>query len=44
VPLATVVSGTYLAIGLRYWFRTPSIGILISTVCFLSSWVLSLLD
>jgi hypothetical protein len=39
VPLAVVVSGTYLAIGLRYWFRTPIIGIVISTVCFVASWV-----
>ncbi|HEX6738476.1 MAG TPA: hypothetical protein VF310_09400 [Vicinamibacteria bacterium] len=39
VPLAVVVSGTYLAIGLRYWFRTPIIGTVISTVCFVASWV-----
>lgn len=43
VPLAIVVSGAYLAIALRYWFRTPMIGILISCVCFVSSGVLCFL-
>lgn len=43
VPLAIIVSGVYLAIGLRYWFRTPIIGIAISSVCFLSSGVLRIL-
>ena len=43
VPLAIVVSGAYLAVGLRYWFRTPIVGIIISSVCFVSSGVLCLL-
>ena len=43
VPLAIVVSGLYLAIGLRYWFRTPIVGILLSSVCFLSAGALRLL-
>lgn len=43
VPLAIVVSGLYLAIGLRYWFHTPIIGIIISSVCFVLSGVLGLL-
>lgn len=43
VPLAIVVSGVYLAIGLRYWFRTPIVGIIISNTCFVSSGVLRLL-
>jgi hypothetical protein len=43
VPLAIVVSGAYLAIGLRYWFRTPIAGIIISGVCFLASGVLRVL-
>jgi hypothetical protein len=43
VPLAVVVSGLYLAIGLRYWFRTPIIGIAFSSVCFVASWALLLL-
>ncbi len=37
IPLAIVVSGVYLAIGVRCWFRTPIIGIIISSVCFVSS-------
>lgn len=43
VPLAVVVSGLYLAIGLRYWFRTPIVGIAVSSVCFVTSWLLQLL-
>ncbi len=43
VPLAIVVSVAYLAIGLRYWFRAPVVGILISCLCFLSSGLLCLL-
>jgi hypothetical protein len=43
VPLAIVVSGLYLAIGVRFWFRTPIVGILVSIVCFVSSGVLRLL-
>jgi hypothetical protein len=40
LPLAVVVSGLYLVLGVRYWFRTPIIGIALSGVCFLASWVL----
>lgn len=40
LPLAVLVSGTYLGLALRYWFRTPIIGIALSNVCFLASWVL----
>jgi hypothetical protein len=40
VPFAVVVSAAYLAIGLLYWFRTPIIGISISVVCFVASWML----
>jgi hypothetical protein len=43
VPLAIVVSGTYLAIGLRYWFRSPIVAIIISCVCFLASAILGVL-
>ena len=43
VPLAIVVSSLYLAIGLRCWFRTPIIGILISSACFMLSWLVRLL-
>lgn len=43
VPLAVVVSGLYLVIGLRYWFRTPIVGIAVSSACFVASWVLRIL-
>ena len=43
VLLAIVGSGAYLAIGLRYWFRAPIIGIAISNVCFVSSGAVRLL-
>jgi hypothetical protein len=43
VPLAVVVSGIYLAIGLRYWFRTPIAGIVVSNVCFVASWAVRVL-
>ena len=37
LPLAVVVSGTYLILGLRYWFREPVIGISLSLACFLAA-------
>ena len=40
LPLAVLVSVTYLVLGVRYWFRTPIIGISLASVCFLVSWVL----
>ena len=43
VPFAVVVSGLYLIIGMRYWFRTPIVGITISCVLFVASWVLQAL-
>lgn len=39
VPLATLFAATYLAIGIRYWFRAPITGIAISLACFVASWV-----
>ena len=38
-PLAVAVSGAFLAIGLRYWFRTPIAGCAIAFACFALSWV-----
>lgn len=38
VGRSVLVSSTYLFLGLRYWFRTPIVGILSATVCFLASW------
>ena len=40
LPLAVLVSATYLVLGVRYWFRTPIIGISLACVCFFVSWVL----
>jgi hypothetical protein len=40
LPLAVVVAGLYLALGLRYWFRTPVVGIALSNACFVASWIL----
>ena len=39
VPLATLIAATYLAIGLKYWFRDPSSGIALSLACFVGSWL-----
>jgi hypothetical protein len=40
LPLAVLVSAAYLVIGVRYWFRTPIVGISLASVCFVASWVL----
>jgi hypothetical protein len=40
LPFAVLVSAAYLVIGLRYWFRTPTIGISLAGACFLASWLL----
>ena len=41
-PLAVAVSGAFVAIGVRYWFRTPIVGCAIAFACFALSWVLRL--
>jgi hypothetical protein len=43
LPLAVLVSGLYLALAIRFWFRTPIIGVALSSVCFVGSWALFLL-
>ncbi len=35
--LAAGVSASYLAIGVRWWFRTPIVGIALATACFLGA-------
>lgn len=40
LPLAVLVSAIYLVLAVRYWFRTPVIGISLASVCFLVSWLL----
>jgi hypothetical protein len=40
LPLTVAVSGLYLVLALRYWFRTPIIGVGLSGVCFVASSIL----
>jgi hypothetical protein len=40
LPLAVLVSAIYLVLAVRYWFRTPIIGISLASVCFLVAWLL----
>ena len=42
LPLAVVVSALYLLLGVRYWFRTPVIGIAFSGACFVAAWIVRL--
>jgi lysylphosphatidylglycerol synthetase-like protein (DUF2156 family) len=41
-PLAMIVSGVYLVLAVKYWFRTPIVGCGLSFVLFLLSWALQL--
>jgi hypothetical protein len=41
-PLAVAVSGAFLSIGVRYWFRTPIVGCAVAFACFALSWILRL--
>lgn len=41
-PLAVAVSGAFLALGLRYWFRTPIAGCAVAFACFALAWALQL--
>jgi len=40
VPLALLVSVAYLVLGVRYWFRTPIVGIVLSVLLFAASWAM----
>jgi hypothetical protein len=40
IPFAVLVGAIYLWLAIRYWFRTPIIGIALSEMCFVASWVL----
>jgi hypothetical protein len=42
LPVASVVSGLYLLLAIRYWFRTPVVCIATALACFVASWVLFL--
>lgn len=41
-PLALLISLGYLLLGIKYWFRTPIIGIGVSVVLFLAAWTIHL--
>jgi hypothetical protein len=40
IPLALIVAVAYLVLGIKYWFRTPIVGIGVSVVCFALAFVL----
>lgn len=40
IPLALIVSLAYLVLGIKYWFKTPIVGIAVSVACFALAWVL----
>ncbi len=42
MPGLTLIGCVYLAVTLRYFFRTPAIGVAIGTGCFDAAWILSL--
>lgn len=44
VPLALAISLVYLVLALKYWFRTPAIGVGLSVGCFVLSWLLLFVD
>jgi hypothetical protein len=43
LPLVVSVSGIYLVLGICYWFRTPILAIMLSSVCFAVAWALFLM-
>src|SRR5262245_13314884 len=43
LPALTLIGCLYLVICLRYFFRTPVIGVAIVTGCFAAAWILSLI-
>ena len=40
LPFAVAVSGAYVALAVRYWFRIPLAGCLLSFACFVAAWAL----
>src|SRR5262249_11241052 len=44
IPAVTLIGCLYLVLALRYWFRSPAIGVAIGTGCFATAWVLSLIN
>ena len=42
MPALVLIGCVYLVLALRYWFRSPAIGVAIGTGCFAAAWILSL--
>ena len=42
MPTLIVIGGVYLVLTLRYFYRSPGIGVAIGTGCFAAAWLLSL--
>jgi hypothetical protein len=42
MPALTLIGCVYLVVAVRYFYRSPAIGIAIGTGCFAAAWVLSL--
>ena len=42
MPVLMLIGCVYLVLALRYWFRTPAIGVAVATGCFAAAWMLSL--
>jgi len=42
IPALTLIGCIYLVVAMRYFYRSPAIGVAIGTGCFAAAWVLSL--
>jgi len=42
MPTLILIGGVYLVLTLRYFYRSPAIGVAIGTGCFAAAWLLSL--
>ena len=42
MPALILIGGVYLVLTLRYFYRSPAIGVAIGTGCFAAAWLLSL--
>lgn len=41
MPLSVIVSATYVALAIRFWFWGPLLVVSASTACFLAAWILA---
>jgi len=42
IPALTLIGCIYLVVAMRYFYRSPAIGVAIGTGCFAAAWILSL--